>query len=207
MYTLVPEFLMRFLVWLLIHSIYRVKKDGLENITDEGPAILICNHVSFVDALIIAGSVRRPVSFVMYYKIFKIPLLSFIFKTVKAIPIAGVREDKKIFDAAFKEIDAALDSSDIVCLFPEGKITADGETNNFKPGVLKMLENNPVPVIPMTLRGLWGSLFSRKDKTPLSRRPRKSWKKIFLDVSAAIEKYAASLQTMEQAVKEMKRMN
>ena len=206
-YTLVPEFLMRFLVWLLIHSIYRVKKDGLDNIPDEGPAILVCNHVSFVDALIIAGSVRRPVRFVMYYKIFKIPLLSFIFKTAKAIPIAGVREDRLMFDAAFKEIGAALDDGDIVCVFPEGKITVDGEMNSFKPGVLKMLENNPVPVIPMALSGLWGSLFSRKDKTLLSRRPRKLWAKIFLDVSAAIEKDAVSLQTMEQTVKEMKRMN
>jgi len=206
-YMLVPEFMMRFLVWLLIHSIYRVKKDGLENIPDTGSAILVCNHVSFVDALIIAGSVRRPVRFVMYYKIFKIPLLSFIFKTAKAIPIAGVREDKEMFDAAFKEIGAALDNGDIICVFPEGKITADGEMNNFKPGVLKMLENNPVPVIPMALSGLWGSLFSRKDKALLSRRPRKLWAKIFLDVSTAIEKDAVSLRTMEQAVKMMKRMN
>lgn len=73
--------------------IYRVKRDGLENIPDEGPAILVCNHVSFVDALIIAGSVRRPVCFVMYYRIFNMPILRFVFKKEKAIPITGARED------------------------------------------------------------------------------------------------------------------
>lgn len=206
-YTLVPEFLMRFLVWLLIHSIYRVKKDGMENIPDEGPAILVCNHVSFVDALIIAGSIRRPVRFVMYYKIFNIPLLSFIFKTAKAIPIAGARENRQMLDDAFEEISTALEQGDLVCVFPEGKITADGELNTFKPGVLNMLERNPVPVIPMALSGLWGSLFSRKDKTLLARRPRKFWANIFLDISSPVVSSDVKLAELEVSVKEMKRMN
>ena len=206
-YTLVPEFVMRFLVWLLIHSIYRVKKDGLDNIPDDGPAILVCNHVSFVDALIIAGSVRRPVRFVMYYKIFNMPLLSFIFKTAKAIPIAGAREDKNMLEAAYQEISHALDDGDLVCIFPEGKITADGEVNSFKPGIMKMLEKNPVPVIPLALSGLWGSLFSRKDKGLLSRRPRKLWAKIFLDAAYPIGAEDVSLAELETVVKDMKRNN
>lgn len=205
-YTLVPEFVMRFLVWLLIHSIYRVKKDGLDNIPDEGPAILICNHVSFVDALIIAGSVKRPVRFVMYYKIFNIPLLRFIFKTAKAIPIAGARENSSMLDAAYEEINDALSQGDLICVFPEGKITADGEMNSFKPGIIKILKNNAVPVIPMALSGLWGSLFSRKDKTLLSRRPRKFWAKIFLDASPSLPD-DASLTDMKITVEDMKRMN
>lgn len=193
-------------MWLLIHTIYRVKKDDLENIPDEGPAILVCNHVSFVDALIIAGSVRRPVRFVMYYKIFNIQILRFIFKTAKAIPIAGAREDNVMLESAYQEINSALSQGDLICVFPEGKITADGEMNSFKPGELKMLEHNSVPVIPIALIGLWGSLFSRKDKNMLFRRLRRFLAKIFLDVAVALPA-ETSLTDMKTAVDDMKIMN
>lgn len=205
-FTVVPEFLIRFLVWMLIHSLYRVKKDGLEDIPDEGPAILVCNHVNFVDALIIAGCIKRPVRFVTYYKIFNIPLLRFIFKTAKAIPIAGTREDADMLDTAYQEINLALSQGDLVCVFPEGKITTDGEMNGFKPGVLTMLENNAVPVIPMALSGLWGSLFSRKDKSMLTQRPRKFMAKIFLDVASSLGS-DVDVAVMKDAVENMKRMN
>ena len=185
-YSLVPEFLVRFLVWLLTHSIYRVKKIGLHHIPDEGPAILVCNHVSFADSLLIAGAIRRPVRFVMYYKIFKIPMLSFIFKSVKAIPIAGAREDITMLKKAYADISQALRDGDLICIFPEGEITNDGEIHTFKPGVKKMLERDPVPVIPMALSGLWGSLFSRKDGPIIKRRPRKFLAKITLALSEPI---------------------
>ncbi|HAW22283.1 MAG TPA: glycerol acyltransferase, partial [Pseudomonas sp.] len=100
-FSIVPEFSMRFLVWLLGHSIYRVRQQGLDAIPDEGPAVLVCNHVSFVDALLIAGAVRRPVRFVMYYKIFRIPVLNFIFRTAGAVPIAARHEDEAIYTQAF----------------------------------------------------------------------------------------------------------
>ena len=160
-YTLVPEFLMRFLVWILIHSVYHVRKQGLENIPDEGPAVLVCNHVSFVDAMIIAGCIRRPVRFVMYYKIYRLPLLHFVSRTAKAIPIAGSFEDRALMEKAFDEVDQALQQGDIVCIFPEGRLTADGRLSNFKSGIERILHRTPVPVIPMCLYGLWGSAFSR----------------------------------------------
>jgi 1-acyl-sn-glycerol-3-phosphate acyltransferase len=160
-YTLVPEFLMRFLVWMLIHSVYHVRKKGLENIPDQGPAVLVCNHVSYVDAMIIAGCVRRPVRFVMYYRIYNLPLLKFISRTARAIPIAGAFENKELMEKAFDEVDRALRDGDIICVFPEGRLTADGVMNNFKSGVERILERTPVPVISMCLYGLWGSAFSR----------------------------------------------
>ena len=92
-YTLVPEFLMRFLSWVLVNIMYRIKVRGLENIPETAPALIVCNHVSFMDALVIGGSVRRPVRFVMDHNIFKIPVLGFIFRTARAIPIAPARED------------------------------------------------------------------------------------------------------------------
>jgi len=161
-YSLVPEFFMRFMVWLLIHSVYHVKAKGLDNIPEEGPAVLVCNHVSFVDALIIAGCIRRPVRFVMYYKIFNLPILHFIFKTAKTISIAGRYEDEALLKKAFVDIDEALADGDLVCIFPEGKLTADGEMNTFRDGVEKIIEQRAVSVIPMALQGLWGSAFSRQ---------------------------------------------
>ena len=91
-YTLVPEFLMRFLAWLLVHSVYRVEKSGLENIPEEGPAVLVCNHVSFVDAVVIMAASPRPIRFVMDHHIYRTPVLNFIFRTGGAIPIASAKE-------------------------------------------------------------------------------------------------------------------
>lgn len=161
-YSLVPEFFMRFMVWLLIHSVYHVRAKGLDKIPEEGPAVLVCNHVSFVDALIIAGCIRRPVRFVMYYKVYNLPILNFIFRTAKAISIAGKFEDKERLKKAFDDIDEALADGDLVCIFPEGKLTSDGSMRTFRDGVEKILERRAVPVVPMALQGLWGSAFSRQ---------------------------------------------
>jgi len=161
-YTLVPEFLMRFLVWLLIHSVYRLEKSGLENIPEEGPAVLVCNHVSYVDALVIAAACRRPVRFVMHHEIFRIPVLNFIFRTGRAIPIASSREDPELLEHAYDEIAQALEAGDLVAIFPEGRITDTGEMYPFRPGIKRIVERTPVPVVPMALRGLWGSFFSRE---------------------------------------------
>lgn len=161
-YSLVPEFFMRFLVWLLIHSIYRVRANDLDKIPEQGSAVLVCNHVSYVDPLIIAGCIRRPVRFVMYYKIYNLPVLNFIFRTAKAIPIAGKYEDEALLKKAFDDIDDALADGDIVCIFPEGKLTHNGSMNTFRDGIEKIIERRAVPVIPMALQGLWGSAFSRQ---------------------------------------------
>ena len=160
---------MRLLIWLVVHTLYRIDRTDLDKIPDEGGAILVCNHVSFVDALVIAGCVRRPIRFVMYYKIFQLPILSFIFKTANTIPIAGAREDKEMMDQAFDQISNALRNGELVCIFPEGKITDDGEINAFKPGVMWALERDKVPVIPLALRGLWGSFFSRAHGSAMSK--------------------------------------
>ena len=168
-YTLVPEFLMRFLAWLLIHTVYRVRQQGLENIPDEGPCIVVCNHVSYVDAVVIAACVRRPIRFVMDHRIFRVPLLSFIFRAMRTIPIAPARENPALKERAFAEAAAALGAGEIVGIFPEGRLTHTGELNAFRPGVQQILAATPVPVVPMALRGLWGSVFSRARKDRMRR--------------------------------------
>ena len=204
-YCLVPEFLMRFLSWILVNTLYRIKLDGLDRIPDEGPALLVCNHVSFMDALIIGGSVRRPVRFVMYYKIFNIPLLSFIFRTAKAIPIAGYKENPELLAKAFHEVDQELAEGNVVCIFPEGGLTKDGEIAEFKSGVEKILERRPVPVVPLALRGLWGSIFSRRDSAlGRARLPRRFWSRIGLAAAAPVPAEQASADYLEAQVRALR---
>ncbi|HEX5126391.1 MAG TPA: MFS transporter [Rhodocyclaceae bacterium] len=162
-YKLVPEFLMRFVVWMLIHTFYRLRMRGLENVPDEGAAIVVCNHVSFVDALVITAACRRPIRFVMDHRIYKMPIANFVFRETRAIPIAPAKDDPELLERAYDEIVAGLDAGDIIGIFPEGRITDTGEMYPFKGGISKILARRPVPVIPMALRGLWGSFFSRKD--------------------------------------------
>jgi 1-acyl-sn-glycerol-3-phosphate acyltransferase len=171
-YKLVPEFLVRFVVWLLIHSVYRLDKRGLENIPESGAAVIICNHVSFVDALIIAAASRRPIRFVMDHHVFRWPILSFVFKATRAIPIAPEREDAALKNKAFDDVAEALAAGELVGIFPEGRITANGEMSPFRPGITQIIARTPVLVIPMRLSGLWGSIFSRKHGSALS----KPWK-------------------------------
>jgi len=168
-FSLVPEFLMRFLAWLLIHTIHRVSTVDVERIPEEGPAVLVCNHVSYVDAIVILAASPRPIRFVMDHRIFKTPLLGFIFRTGKAIPIAPAHEDPWLMEKAFIDVAQALHEGELVCIFPEGKLTRTGEMNEFRGGIAKIVARSHVPVIPMALRGLWGSVFSRDPSNVFER--------------------------------------
>lgn len=168
-FTVVPEFLLRFLAWLMLHTTHRVRAINAERIPQDGAAILVCNHVSYMDAIVILATSPRPLRFVMDHRIFKIPLLSALFKAVRAIPIAPASEDAEVMEAAYGSIARALERGELVCIFPEGKLTRDGELNEFKGGIMKILERTPVPVIPMALRGLWGSLWTRSADNPFQR--------------------------------------
>ncbi|GAB2497231.1 MFS transporter [Pseudoxanthomonas sangjuensis] len=215
-FAIVPEFLMRFLSWLLVRTLYRLRLHGIEkHVPDEGAALLVCNHVSYMDALILSASIPRPARFVMYYRIFNIPVLSWIFRTAKAIPIAGAREDPELMQRAFDEIDAALAEGELVCIFPEGALTKDGGIAPFKSGVEKILgralENGrPVPVVPMALRGMWASMWSRRgmldESTRLGRMrvPRRF--RAHVDVAAAepVDGATATAESLEAKVRELR---
>jgi 1-acyl-sn-glycerol-3-phosphate acyltransferase len=204
-YTLVPEFLLRFVDWLLINTLYRIRPQGLENIPEHGPALLVCNHISFMDPMVIMGCVRRPVRFVMYYKIFETPVIKYLFRAAKAIPIAGKKEDAALMERAFAEVDRELADGNIVCIFPEGGITRDGSIQRFRPGVERILAQRPVPVVPLALRGLWGSIFSRAD-TALGRMrlPRRFWSRIELVAGAAIAPADVTAELLESKVRALR---
>ena len=203
-FTLLPEFLVRFLVWILVNTLYRVRPTGLENIPDRGPAVLVCNHISFVDALLVGGSIRRPVRFVMYFRIFQIPLLRFIFKTAKAIPIASAKEDETLLAYAFEKIDEELRDGHIVCIFPEGGITKDGEIQSFRPGIEKIVERRPVPVIPIALGGIWGSWFSRQSGGGIRKIPGRLWSKVDVRIGEAVPAKDVTAPRLELLVRTLR---
>ncbi|KNZ34160.1 MAG: glycerol acyltransferase [Methylibium sp. NZG] len=168
-FMLVPEYLLRFIAWVATRLIYRFKVRGDEHIPTRGAAILVCNHVSFIDAVLLMAASPRPIRFIMDHKIFAIPVLGALFKLAKAIPIASARDDSATYERAFAQARAVLDDGELLCIFPEGAITRDGELGEFKGGVMKLLESNPVPVVPLALQNLWGSFFSRRDGAAMSK--------------------------------------
>jgi 1-acyl-sn-glycerol-3-phosphate acyltransferase len=210
-FSIVPEFLMRFLSWLLIRTLYRLRLHGIEkHVPNEGAALLVCNHVSYMDALLLSAAIPRPARFVMYYKIFNIPVLRWIFRTAKAIPIAGVHEDAALMQRAFDEIDAALAEGELVCIFPEGALTKDGEIAPFKHGVEKILERaaangQPVPVVPLALRGMWASMWSRRDSMLGKMRvPHRFRAQVQIAAGAPVDGAMATAASLETVVRRLR---
>ena len=165
-FMLVPEYLLRFVAWVLSRFVYRFDIQGDEHIPVEGPAVLVCNHVSFIDAVLLMAASPRPIRFIMDHRIFKVPVLGWLFKLAKAIPIAPQKEDPAAYEAAFAKALGVLREGDLLAIFPEGAITRDGALQPFKGGVMKIVDSARAegiepPVIPMALTNLWGSFFSR----------------------------------------------
>ena len=159
------------------------------DIPENEGCIIVCNHISFVDWLIVSAGVRRPMRFVMWYKFMQLPLIGFLFRDAKVIPIASKKENPEILDKAYNEISSALAAGEVICLFPEGEITHDGQLNSFKPGIERIIERNPAPVIPMVLTGLWGSFFSRAHGGKALSKPsvilRRLFSRVHLDIYPA----------------------
>jgi len=174
-FMLVPEYLLRFVAFMLTRLVYRFKVRGDENIPTTGAAILVCNHVSFVDAVLLMAASPRPIRFIMDQQIFKMPVLGWFFKLAKAIPIAPQRVDPVAYEQAFARAREVLNDGDLLCIFPEGGLTRDGALGEFKGGVMKLLESNPVPVVPLALQNLWGSYFSRAGGGAMSKPFRRGW--------------------------------
>jgi 1-acyl-sn-glycerol-3-phosphate acyltransferase len=199
-YSLLPEFMLRFIAWILSRVMYRLTLVGHERVPEQGAAVVVCNHVSFVDFLIIAGSIRRPVRFVMDHRIAATPVVSLLFKQGKTIPIAPEREDRAMMERAFAKIAEELRAGEVVCIFPEGKLTANGEMNPFRSGIERIVRETPVPVVPMALTGLWGSMFSRRDKVRLPHRFRA---RLSLVIGEPVPAEQVSAEGLERRVREL----
>jgi 1-acyl-sn-glycerol-3-phosphate acyltransferase len=168
-FLLVPEYLLRFIAFMVSRCIYRFRVRGDDHIPLRGAAVLVCNHVSFIDAVLLMAASPRPIRFIMDQRIFRTPLLGAMFRLAKAIPIAPQKEDPSAYTRAFDAARRVLDDGELLCIFPEGGITRDGQLGEFKGGVMKILQTHPVPVVPMALQNLWGSYFSRIDGVAMAR--------------------------------------
>jgi len=202
-YALVPEFLLRFVAWVLVRTFYRVRLLNTERIPARGPAVLVCNHVSYLDAIVIMAESPRPIRFVMHYYIFRNPFIGWVFRGAKAIPIASAHENPAVLAAAYDACAQALADGELVCIFPEGRLTKTGDINPFRPGVLEILRRSPVSVVPMALRGLWGSVFSYEGESG-QPRPRRLMNRLTLVVGEPIAPQDATLERLQARVAELR---
>ena len=210
-FLLVPEYLLRFIAWVATRLVYRLRLQGEERIPVQGPAILACNHVSYVDAVLLMAASPRPIRFLMDHRIFRVPVLGWLFRLAKAIPVAPQKEDPAAYEAAFEAAAQVLREGDLLGIFPEGGLTADGTLQPFKPGVLKIVERAraeglAVPVVPMALTHLWGSFFSRIERvdgrpTAMTRPFRRGlFSRVGLNVGEPLAPEALALDTLRERV-------
>jgi 1-acyl-sn-glycerol-3-phosphate acyltransferase len=200
-YSLMPEFLLRFVAFLLARLMYRVELRGHDRVPETGGVVLVCNHVSFVDFMIIAGMIRRPTRFVMDHRIAATPGVSLLFRQAKTIPIAPEREDKALMERAFERIAEELRAGELVCIFPEGKLTKDGAMERFRGGIERIIRETPVPVVPMALEGLWGSMFSRMPAAEKKEQKRGLRFPLKLTIGEPIPAEAVTAATLEARVR------
>jgi 1-acyl-sn-glycerol-3-phosphate acyltransferase len=199
-YKKIPEFYLRFITWFVLTFMYRIKTNGLANIPKEGKIVIVANHVSFIDALLLVSVIKRPIRFVMYYKIFNIPVLNWLFRQMGAVPIAGVKESPEILSQCFDKLNEYLENGEVVCIFPEGFITYDGEIQPFKAGIERIVNTSKSPVIPVALKGIYGSIFSRKHKL---RYPRTMFRKITVEIGEPIPAELAQRDYLHERVKDL----
>ena len=199
-FSVVPEFMLRFFVWMLSNVLYRVRAEGLQNIPREGPAVLVCNHVSFVDWLIIVGAVKRPARYIMDQMYFDMPIANYLFRAGKAIPITSKKIDPESPQRAMDQVSRELREGWLVCIFPEGQITKDGEFTPFRAGIERIIARDPVPVVPMALNGMWGSFFSRVEGKAMRKPFRRWWSRVWLTVEAPIPAEDVSAEKLQKTV-------
>ncbi len=197
-YTVIPEFMLRFFCYCLSHVLYRVRVSGRENVPAKGAAVLVCNHITFVDWLVLASATQRPMRFVMDAAYANLPIFKKLLKDAKVIPIASAKQNPQLLVAAFDEISATLREGELVCIFPEGRLTSDGSMGPFKRGIERIVERDPVPVVPMHLEGLWGSWFSR---APSKRWNGRLWSRLELRIGQAVRPEGLTAALLEERVR------
>jgi acyl-[acyl-carrier-protein]-phospholipid O-acyltransferase/long-chain-fatty-acid--[acyl-carrier-protein] ligase len=156
----VPDFFIRFTLWLLTHTVYRIAIIGRPNVPLRGPALIVANHVSVVDGVLIGATVQRFVRFLVYGPYFRLPIVRWLMRHVHAIPItAGSRREVV---AAIEKARAELAAGHVVCIFAEGAISRTGNLLPFQRGVERIAKGLDVPIVPVYLDRVWGSVFSFK---------------------------------------------
>ena len=196
----VPEFFLRLISWILVHSVYRINKQDLQNIPKEGPALLVCNHVGFFDPPLVFAVLPRPARFIMWYGFYELPVVKWVFKGLNAIPIGNRNQRPELIEPAFDAVAQALENGELVVIFPEGGITRDGEMKPFQPGVDKILKRTPVPVVPLAIRGMWGTWLSRHKGRAMKGLPTSFMKKLTIIAGPIVPPEEASRLVLQDKV-------
>lgn len=198
----VPIFVVRFLMWVVTHTMYRVTHKNLQNLPEKSGALIVCNHVSYMDALLLSAVCPRLIRFVMEEEYANLPPLKRFLQRAGVIPISAT--NRRSIVRAFSQVEQALSEGHIVCIFPEGRLTSDGEMNDFMRGMDLILKRSPVPVIPVALKGLWGSYFSRYKGAACKGLPKRFWSKIEIEVGQPVMPEQATTSVMQQKVAQLR---
>lgn len=196
----VPEFMIRFFIWMISTVFYRIRVEGLEHVPDEGPCVIAPNHISYVDFMLVAGAIKRPIHFVMDVAFASLPIMKWFVRSELVIPIASPKRDEVTYEQAFVSIRKKLREGWIVGIFPEGMITYDGAFNPFKRGIERIVERDPCPVIPVAINGMWGSWFSRKDGPAFKKKPRKWLSPVVITIGPPIPADEVSAERVQAEV-------
>jgi 1-acyl-sn-glycerol-3-phosphate acyltransferase len=183
---------------------YAFRPVHFDRIPESGGAVLVCNHVSFIDWVFVGVALERGPRFVMHHHHWKMPALRWFFELFDVIPIAPRKEDPARLEAAMNAIDEALAKGELVTIFPEGTMTPDGELSEFRPGIERIVAKRPVPVVPLALRGMWGSFFSRDGGEPMKKMPRRHARKVELACGAPIPPERASTNEIKSRILELR---
>ena len=191
---------LRLISSLFSRLLYRIRVNGKKHIPQNGAALIVANHVSYIDALILMGLANRPIRFVMDKSLSELPVLKYFFRHAGVIPICSPKQCLETYNQAFDQIDEALNQGQLVCIFPEGRITRNGQVNEFRPGVERILASNPVPVVPVALKGLWGSFFSHKDGHAFTHLPKRFWSKLEINIGKSVNGASANRSLLQHHV-------
>jgi 1-acyl-sn-glycerol-3-phosphate acyltransferase len=196
LYYIHSERTVRFVMQIISHTFYKVEIHGYENIPKDGAVILATNHVSYIDWVFIMAASPRPVRFIIDNAFYSLPMGKFWFSQARLIPIATRKESAEVLEKAFKNISDNIREGHCLGIFPEGWITRDGEMRKFQPGLIKILSNDPVSVVPVTLKGLWGSIFSYEGGKVIFKFPKTLRRTVVVHVGQPIKPHEYCPETM-----------
>ncbi|MGD0413622.1 MAG: MFS transporter, partial [Verrucomicrobiota bacterium] len=198
---LLPDAVLRFGLWLLTRTFYRVRVLGRENIPDKGGALFVCNHVSFVDALLLTASTDRPVRFIMYTGFYELPWVKPFARILGAIPISSAQRPRDLLQS-LRTAREAIRAGEVVCIFAEGQVTRIGQLLPFRRGMEKIMQDVEAPIVPVALDGVWGSIFSFEKRRFLWKWPRQIPYPVTVSFGAPMPPRATA-SDVRQAVQEL----